>query len=84
MKKTNKNKLLKVLKRIIFIAVLVVAFFVFAACLLGKVYEDKIEQIVISEINKNLNSEVSVGDIEFSLLKDFPYATFFIYDVVAM
>jgi len=42
---------------------------------LSKVYEKKIIQFAVNEINKNITIPVSVDNISFSLLKDFPHAT---------
>lgn len=82
MKENGRNRLLKILKRVFIIAVLVVLVFLVSAFFLGKVYEDKIEKLVITEINKNLEARVNVGDISFSVLKDFPFATLQFKDVI--
>ena len=37
--------------------------------------QDSLEQIVIEEINKQLKSEISVDDISFSAIKNFPYVS---------
>ena len=36
------------------------------------VYEKQVKKIIVGEINKQLISPVQVGDIEFSLIKNFP------------
>ncbi|MBN2172889.1 MAG: hypothetical protein JW731_02070 [Bacteroidales bacterium] len=41
----------------------------------GKYYSDNIEQAIIGEINKHVKVEISVGDVEFSFLEKFPYAS---------
>lgn len=46
---------------------------------IGYFYEDTVKHIIISELNKRLNNEIIVQDIEndiqFSLFKKFPYAS---------
>lgn len=44
---------------------------------LGYVYEDEVKKYVISELNKQLQARVIIdaGDIDLTLLKDFPYAS---------
>jgi len=57
---------------------------IIAACLAGiailfsalaTIYKDKVRNIVVESINKNLNSKVDVADISFSFIRNFPYAT---------
>lgn len=42
---------------------------------LAYIYKDKVRNIVVQSINKNLKSKVDVADISFSFIKNFPYAT---------
>ena len=84
MEENGRNKFLRIIKRILIVAVVVVIVFVVAGYSLAKLYGGRIEQLVVTEINKNLNTEVSVKDISFSLLKDFPYATLLLNNVVAV
>ncbi len=42
---------------------------------LAYIYKDKVRNIVVQSINKNLNSKVDVADISFSFIRNFPYAT---------
>lgn len=53
---------------------------ILASCLfilfgLSVLLENKIKAVVVSEINKSLNTPVSVGEIEFSVIRHFPYAS---------
>jgi len=41
----------------------------------SKIYEDDIEQYAITEINKYINTEVKIRAIDFSILRNFPYAS---------
>lgn len=47
------------------------------------VYEKQVKKIIVGEINKQLISPVQVGDIEFSLIKNFPKASLSFYNVKA-
>ncbi len=48
------------------------------------VYGDDIKQYFISKLNHYLNTEIKVGDVEFSVFKKFPSASIEFTDVVAM
>ncbi len=48
---------------------------VLSAFIFAKFYEDAIKKLFISELNKRLQTEISVRDIQLSLLRQFPYAT---------
>ena len=60
-----------------------VILFLFVLLLLGgvigfgiaHVYQDEIEQLAIQNINEQLRTPIQVDDIEFSLIKKFPYAS---------
>ena len=63
------------LKRIAFWVFFVSLFLVTLTTVLSKIYEDDIEQYAVTEINKHLNTEVKIRDIDFSILSNFPYAS---------
>ncbi len=66
---------MRILKRIIlFLILLSILVFVASVTLIYQ-KQDNLEQIVIEEINKQLKSEISVGDITFSAFKNFPYVS---------
>lgn len=48
------------------------------------VYGDDIKQYIISKLNNYLNTEIKVGEIEFSVFQKFPNASIGFTDVVAM
>ncbi len=66
---------MKRFKKIIIIIFSVFLFLILAAIVLAKVYEDKIVGLVTAEINKNLVTEITVDDIEFSFIRKFPNAS---------
>ena len=67
-----KQNRLKRFFKILFI----ITFVLFAlAVSLGYIFEDKIEQMVVSSINSRLKIEVKVKDIHFSFIRKFPQAS---------
>jgi hypothetical protein len=54
-----------------------------AAITIAMVYEEQVKKIIITEINKKLIAPVKVGDIEFSLIRNFPKASLSFYNVKA-
>jgi len=70
MKKRNKH-----FKRFIFTTIILTLILITSLFIAGKYFGEKIEQAVVTEINNYLDVEVSVADIEFSLLEKFPYAS---------
>jgi len=69
------NYIFHLLKRIVFWLFFVSLFLVTLTTVLSKIYEDDIEQYAITEINKHINTEVKIRDIDFSILRNFPYAS---------
>ncbi len=83
--KTGKyfKKALKYLKwtLIVFFSLLTLLFL--TAFIIAYFYEDSVKKFVVDRINKQLNSEIQVKDIELSLLKKFPDATLIFNEVIA-
>ena len=46
--------------------------------------QDDLEQAVIKEINKRLKSPMKIGDIEFSVIKNFPFASVELNNILAI
>ena len=61
----------------------VLAFTGITGLVIGYFYGDEVKQYVVQEINKQLDTEVSVKNIDFSVLKKFPYASLEFSDVIA-
>lgn len=70
-----RTKLLKRLAVTLLTAAAAGVILVFAAYFLAKKYEPEVRDIVIFEVNRKLDAEVSVEDINFSFLQRFPYAS---------
>ena len=50
----------------------------------GKYFEKQVKQIIVSEINKQITSEVKVESIELTLIRRFPYASLYFRNVQIM
>src|SRR5712692_5723855 len=50
---------------------------------IGFFYGEEVKQLIISEINKNLATEIKVAKIDFSLLRHFPDASVELHHVMA-
>ena len=66
---------MRIVKRIILTLIILGVLVFGASATLIYLKQDNLEQIVIEEINKQLKSEISVGDISFSAIKNFPYVS---------
>lgn len=56
------------------IAITFAGFFVLAA-LISFFYSKEIKQLIVAELNKNLAAEIKVKEIDFSVIRHFPYAS---------
>ena len=63
------------LKRALAIIVATLLLLIMGSALLGFLYQKKVKDFVVAQLNTKLNSEISVENIKFSLLEKFPYAT---------
>lgn len=63
------------IKRIAIILIgIFIAFFALGS-LLAFIYKDKVKNLVVSSLNKNLTAKIEVEDISFSFFRSFPYAS---------
>ena len=60
------------------IIIVLLALFLFIA---GYFYGDKVKQIIVTEISKKLNIEVSVREIDFTVFRNFPEASVELIDL---
>ena len=70
-------------KKFLLIIIFTLVGIVLIASIVAYVYEDEIKSIVVSNINKNLNTPVEVREISFSIIRKFPFATLEFDDVKA-
>jgi len=73
--KIPKKKRNRKLRRALILLVLLTIFSFISVFVIGFLNKDHIKQIVLKEINKNLLSEATFDDFNFSLLKRFPLAS---------
>lgn len=73
---------LKKLAQIGLVFFAIATLFAVVAYFLAKKYEPEVRTIVLYELNRHLNVEVKVDDINFSLLQRFPYASLRFSEVV--
>lgn len=77
----NKKRIKKILK---ISAISIASFFVLIITglfIITYFFSNKVTQIVINELNKNINTEVNVSNVEFSLFSKFPGATLEFKDI---
>ncbi|MCB0396770.1 MAG: hypothetical protein KDD36_08960 [Flavobacteriales bacterium] len=74
---------MKILKRILLITGVSLLTLVLAAWLLAWIYEDEVTGMVLTELNKNLKTEISVNEVDLTLIEKFPYASLRFSDVLA-
>ncbi len=61
---------------------LCIAFLLFAV-IVSHLYKDKAKSLIEEALNKHLQTEITIGHTNLSLLRQFPFATFSFHDVVA-
>jgi uncharacterized protein involved in outer membrane biogenesis len=49
---------------------------------IGIFYEKEVKQLIITELNKRLDTKVAIKEFDFSVIRHFPYASFDLNDVV--
>ena len=79
--KKRNNILKRFIKRIAILLLIALVLIISSGFLIGYFYGDKVKEIVIAEINKQLAVEVSVNEIGFSVFENFPQASVSITDI---
>ena len=69
-------------KKTVLITLSIIVGLVLTAVIAARILEPTIKKAVVEQINKQLSVPISVGEIEFSILKKFPYASLEFQDVV--
>lgn len=82
-KGNNKKIYLKYLKKILLSIITFFTFFLILVSLLAYFNQDKIKNYIVEQLNKQLNTELLVEKIDFSIFKRFPYASVVFYNVTA-
>lgn len=70
-------RIFRILKRLFLTFFLLLFLLAGAGFIIGYYYQDEVKEYIIAELNKKLNSQVIVDgkDIDFTVLKNFPYAS---------
>lgn len=71
------------LKKIVIFSGIFIGVILIAALSIALVYEEQVKKIIVGQINKQLVAPVEVGEIKFSLIKNFPKASLSFYKVNA-
>ena len=75
---------MRLIKKIILFLFVLLLFISATGIGIAHFYEDEIEQIALQNINKQLRTPIEVQDIEFSLIKKFPYASLELKNLVIL
>ena len=67
--------------RVIAIILIILSVLTVASVITAKIYEARLGPILLKNINAQLNSDIIVKDVKFSVLKKFPNASFELKDV---
>ena len=75
---------MRILKRILLALIVLTILMVGSSAAYIYYQQDELEQVVIKEINKRLKSPIKIGDIEFSVIKNFPFASIELNNILAI
>ncbi len=75
---------MKLFRKIVLYLLITGGILVAAAAVLGRIFEDRITQYVVSGLNKQIRTEAQVVDVKLSFLKKFPDASLELKDVVLL
>ncbi|MEC8273966.1 MAG: AsmA-like C-terminal region-containing protein [Bacteroidota bacterium] len=75
---------MRILKRILLSLIVLTILMVSSTAAYIYYQQDELEQVVIKEINKRLKSTINIGDIEFSVIKNFPFASVELNNILAI
>ena len=69
-------------KWLLFTPLVILVLPVLLAVLLSYFYSDQIKELILKQLNRQLKTEIKVGDFGFTLLGHFPFASFEMKDVL--
>tara|TARA_B100001057_G_scaffold62114_1_gene55439 strand:+ start:531 stop:3023 length:2493 start_codon:yes stop_codon:yes gene_type:complete len=75
---------MRIVKRILLALIILTILMVGSSVAYIYYQQDKLEQVVIKEINKRLKSPIKIGDIEFSAIKNFPFTSIELNNILAI
>jgi hypothetical protein len=62
---------------------IIIAIFVIIGVVFSTIYEDKVKNYILQQVNNSIDTKVDVGAIEFSVFKKFPYASLEFKEITA-
>ncbi len=74
----------RILKYFLATFLLVILIVSLAGIIIAWYYQDEVKQLMISQVNKHIRTEVRVGDLSFSVLRKFPRASLEFRDVLIL
>ena len=75
---------MKIFKRILKYLLLLILIVFLAGFIFTFFFGEKVERIILEKINSKLKTGIEVSDIEFSLYKNFPYASVQLNDILIL
>ena len=75
---------MRLFKKLIFILFFLATITVAGGVGVAYLYQNEIEQLIVSELNEQLKTPIEINDIEFSVVKKFPYASLELSDVAIL
>ena len=72
----------QILKYFLAVVLVLVIFVTAGGFIIAWYYQDEAKQLMISQVNKYVETEIEVGDLTFSVLRKFPYASVEFRDVL--
>ena len=73
---------MRFIKRLFIVFFIIIAVFLVAGISISLIYSDEVKQKIVAEINKGLKTEISVGEVYFSVIRRFPNASLEFRDVL--
>ncbi|MDD3876177.1 MAG: AsmA-like C-terminal region-containing protein [Bacteroidales bacterium] len=79
----SHNRIIKIVKYFLIVFGTLVLGFLLFAFIVSTYYNEEVKEFFVAELNKNVQTEIIIGETDLSLLKNFPYATLSIQNVFA-
>ncbi len=80
---TRKRKIRRLFYNFLWVILVALVLFIATAIVITNKYGDELEQITINQINQNINTKISVEDVEISFFSRFPFVSVVFKNVIA-
>jgi hypothetical protein len=74
--------MVRILKYAIATFILIIIALSIAGFIIGRYYQDEVRRLLLNELNKHIETEISVGNVSFSVLRKFPQGSLEFRDVI--